>query len=313
MKSLNYRVGIAAFFFFCFSANSFFAASLSAADFEDQVESVLREAREFKIEGAAAPDEIPLASNLSISVGWRATWNDLYVNGGVERQLLGQNLTIKLGFMPGDYDAYAQTYKAQPVVTILHHYSGGCTVLPYLEPGITQHFKWTNPAGALDVDATFDGKTVTVSDRANPASKAQATYSDLLDKWVKYAGAGNHFQYRDNKYYIVPQSTWQGDAFHFGYVISGGTPLYYTTGFPQGYVELYKESGDTTTYIPAAYSLATRLAFVLSPTQKKTWEVRQMTAEEIGEAMLDRSKKTSVSQDNSVAETSGVMIWKEHP
>lgn len=312
MRKLNCKISIATFSLLCFSIHPLFASSIRATAFEEHVELILSEVNEFKTRSAPASNEIiPLVPNPSIFVKWGATWDDLYKDWGVELQLLEHTLTIKLGFMSGTYDSYTQTYKAQPVVYVTHRYSGGFTMTNYLVSGAAQHFTWTNPAGTLDINAVFDGKTVTVSDYANASNKVQVTYLVLLEKWREYAETGNYFHYLGNKYYIVPQSTWQGDGFHFGYVISGNSPQYYTTGFPQGYVELYKESGNATTYLPVAYSLATRLAFVLSPTQKKTWEVRQMTAEEVGEAMVNRTNNHTPSSGSSASGTSWVNQRRE--
>lgn len=89
------------------------------------------------------------------------------------------------------------------------------------------------------------------------------------------------------KYYLVPQTLWSGNAYLHGFVVTADTPLYYTTGFPQDYVELYKEESGVPSYKPAAYSLALHLAFKLISGSNNVWEVKEMTEAERTMAITD--------------------------
>jgi len=264
--------------------------SVFSEDFEDSLMTVVRMIESEKptaLNIEVIPAEYPKDSAQATSVGWNATWDDLYVNWGVDRQFLGQKLTVKLGFIRGAYDSYAQTYKAQPVVSLIHQYSGGCTVAPYLVVGRSQNFNLANSAGALDVTAMFDGRTLTISNYFNTGEQIQISYAELLEKWVAFASA-RYVYCSGKKYFMVPQSIWNGDAFHLGFSVSENASLYSTTNCPQDFVELYKETAGTTTYNPLAYSLPTRLAFLLPQNGMGNWSVRQMTAAEVGEALVAR-------------------------
>lgn len=269
--------------------------SVFSEDFEDSLKTVVRVIESEKstaLNIEVVPAEYPKDSAQAASVWWNASWDDLYVNWGVDRQFLGQKLTVKLGFIRGAYDSYAQTYKAQPVVSLIHHYSGGCTVAPYLVRGESQRYNLSNSAGVLDVNLMFDGQTLKISNYFSPGEQIQISYFELLEKWVAFASA-RYIYVSDKKYFVSPQSIVNGGAFHLGFVVSENAPLYSTTNYPQDFVELYKEIAGITTYSPLAYSLPTRLAFLLPQNGRENWSVRQMTAAEVGEAMVARLKSNS--------------------
>jgi hypothetical protein len=239
----------------------------------------------------------------SMYIGWDIAWDTLLRGGAIEFQFAGHKLAVKSGFVRGEFDTYAQTYKAAPVLLVYDTTEN--LIYHYFTAGTERDCR----GDALNIRVSFTGKTVVIRNNKNTAEQTTLRYPDLLEEWTKFASSYCS-TYIGKRHCLVPQNLWDG-AHRYGFVLTEGSPLYYTTNLPQDFVELYKKEDGNTTFKPAAYSLAARLAFILSPTQKKTWEVRQMTAEEVGEAMLERSKKYSASQDNSVSETSGVMIWKE--
>ena len=227
-------------------------------------------------------------------IGWNGTWRDLYVDWGVDRQFLGHKLTVKLGFIRGDFDSYTQTYKAEPVVTILDNSIENSNVIcSYLARGASANRNWTNAIGPISITISFNGQAVTISNSANPTEQITVSYSELLAQWTGFASRNARTIF-GTKYYVVPQSLWVG-GHRNGFVVTTNSPLYYTTGLPQDFIELYKQENSTVNpnYKPVAYSLALRLAFVLLPDQKNTWEIRPMTPEEVGEAILEGAR-TSV-------------------
>jgi hypothetical protein len=141
----------------------------------------------------------------------------------------------------------------------------------------------------LNLYVEFKDKTVTLKNNSLASESVALQYGDLLSAWAtnaeKYCAI-----HLGLKYCFVPQHHWDGSAHHYGLVVSANAPLYYTTGLPQDFVELYKNENGDLNLKPIAFSLPLRSAFVLSTTQKFLWEFRPMTAEEVGEAMVNRGK-----------------------
>lgn len=272
--------------------------SAYAADSQNHADSILSEMSGYLTEtgqeslSVADSAAVPIAPEF---IGWNVTWVDLYENWGVDHQFAGHKLTVKLGFVRGVFDAYTQTYKAEPVIKLID--SSDNLTYPYLRVGPSKNYI----GGSLDVRIEFNGQTVDILNYKNTAERVKIPYADLLAKWTAYASrnCSNHL---GKKYCLVPQYLWDG-ARRYGFVATANTPLYYTTNLPQDYVELYKEEAGTINYKPIAYSLALRLAFVLSPDQRDIWEIRVMTPEEIGEAMLERSKTRTILCDNLLPTT----------
>jgi len=218
---------------------------------------------------------------------WRS-WEDLYRKGGVDVQFQGRKLMLKLGFIRGSFDSYTQTYKAEPVITLLVNESE-LVMFPYLRYGQSARYVWTNTAGTLNVAIEFLGQTVRISNNANPSEQVTASYSDLLTTWVDFA-SNYCSEHLAKKYCIVPQRLWNGSLYQLGWVVTENTPLYYTTAMPQDYVELFLQESTAPefkkSYKPISYSLPLRLTFVLSTFQTDVWGIRQMTAEEAGNEMV---------------------------
>jgi hypothetical protein len=208
-------------------------------------------------------------------------------DGGVAVQFLGADLVIKLGFHRGSFDAFSQTYRANPIVNVISLTS-------------TDSFKlWSiNSGGSLDlVTATtkseftirFYGGDVTLQAKSGASPEKEiVSYKNLLSSWTSFA-AKNCGSYLGKRYCIAPQVLWNNpqynsngypiDAGYFrgGFVVTESSPLHYATSLPQDYVEAFRGRNGQYTYTPKAYSLPLYLTFELSPTQKDTWELREMT------------------------------------
>jgi len=228
-----------------------------------------------------------------------ASAEDLYTKGGVDIKFRGHTLTVKLGFIRGDYDAFTQTYKAKPVISVVDNLTTPPLMTPYIVNGGIKSAVFTN----ISVNVEFQGQTVKISDYNKPSKQVIVLYSDLLAKWAAFAsGYCSDYVNLGKRYCFVPQSLNSESYQQCGFVATENTPLYYSTSVPQDYVELgrYEQSG-TWSYSPITYSLALRLAFVFSPDQK--WEIREMTSEEIGEAMVERSRDRGASSGSLLPTT----------
>jgi len=216
-----------------------------------------------------------------------STWMSFLTDGGVAVQFLGADLVIKLGFHRGSFDAFSQTYRANPIVNVISLTS-------------TDSFKlWSiNSGGSLDlVTATtkseftirFYGGDVTLQAKSGASPEKEiVSYKNLLSSWTSFA-AKNCGSYLGKRYCIAPQVLWNNpqynsngypiDAGYFrgGFVVTESSPLHYATSLPQDYVEAFRGRNGQYTYTPKAYSLPLYLTFELSPTQKDTWELREMT------------------------------------
>lgn len=242
---------------------------------------------------------------------WRS-WEDLYGKGGVAVQFQGRKLMVKLGFIRGSFDSYTQTYKAEPVISLLVNESE-LAMFPYLSSGQSARYVWTNTVGTLNVTIEFLGQAVKISNNANTSEQVTVLYSDLLRTWVDFASSycSEHLA---KKYCIVPQRLWYGSLYKLGWVVTKNTPLYYTTAMPQDYVELFLQESIAPdfkkSYKPISYSLPLRLTFVLSPSQADVWEIRQMTAEEAGNEMVAEYKNAKTPSISALLSVAGIEVIK---
>jgi hypothetical protein len=229
---------------------------------------------------AAADLAVPLAA--SESIGFNDDENEMLNNGAISLNFSGHTVYVKLLFLRGNYDSYTQTYKSVPAVSV--HDMTASLLGECVFAGESNTFKY----GGMSLYVGFAGKTITLKNNNVPSESVTLQYEDLLSAWA--ANAEKHCSmHLAAKYCFVPQYYWDG-AHRYGFVVSANTPLYYTTGLPQDFVELYKTKNGDTSFKPIAFSLSLRSAFVLSPDQKYIWEFRPMTAEEVGEAMVNRAK-----------------------
>jgi len=214
--------------------------------------------------------------------GWREE------SGGWTDQLFaGHHLAVRLGFIRGDFDAYTQTYKAEPVIKLED--SSEKLIYSYLRVGPGRNYT----GGSLNISVEFNKQTVHIRNNKNPSEQATIQYSDLLAKWASFA-SDLCSDYLGKKYCFFSQSLFWDGVWRYGFVATTDTPLYYTTNLPQDFIELFKKEKGDTSLKPIAYSLALRLAFVLDPRQEYAWKIREMTSEEIVEAMLERSSVRAI-------------------
>lgn len=221
-------------------------------------------------------------------------WRDLFRNWGVNVDLSGLKLTLKLGFIRGGFDSYTQAYKVEPVVTVLDNtLDDSYTIWPYLRRGESLSYRQGHPGVDVGFGAQFDGGAVCLDWRdwkTDLLYRMTIPYDQLLSKWLSFAGQCS--PHLGSTYCFVGQVLWRDNNYQYGWVTSERTPLYYTTGMPQDFVELFQEDKvHQRSYKPKAYSLPLRLTFVLSSTQRDRWVMRPMTSEERADAMTEGSNK----------------------
>ena len=223
-------------------------------------------------------------------VNWENLADPYNLKAGIDVQFLGQRTTVTLGFIRGSFDAYTQTFKTEPVISL--HVNGNTNTSPYVRPGQALDSYWSGTGWDSHLITKFDGNYVTISNFKNPSEMAFVYLSDLREKW-KIGASRYCSKHLNKKYCLVPQNLWNDSREHqSGFVITENTPLYYTTSMPQDYVDLFKQRPPdyAFNFKPIAYSLALRLTFVLSDPVMQVWQIRQMTAEEAADVMLDESK-----------------------
>lgn len=220
-------------------------------------------------------------------VFWTASWDDL--NASCEKKFMfyGSNLAVKLGFVRGAFDSYSQTYKAEPVVALRNIDTD--LVYPFIRVGQRVNNGWNTASFAGRVFVEFQPQSVIITDYYDSSKTLTVPYAELLRKWETHAAAFCSWHF-GKKYCLVPQRFWDGAYHQNGFILSEGAPLFSATSRPQDYVGLFRQ--EPTTYVPnyrqTVYSLALRMAFILSPNLQDTWELRPMTSAEVGEAMVDR-------------------------
>jgi hypothetical protein len=278
----------------------FLADIVHAVDYPRNFESVLRSGcDEFRSSAAEFQEGDELLATKALDVVyWNASFGDVYASLEKNFTLNGNNLAIKLGFIRGDFDSYSQTYKAKPVVALRNVDAN--LVFSFIRFGQRVDNGWNTAATSGRVFVGFQAQSVEVTDFYDATKSVSIPYSELVSKWSEHASAYCSW-YAGKKYCLVPQTFWDGSYHQSGFVLSEGGPLYSTTSLPQDYVGLFREepSSFTPSYRPIVYSLALRLAFVLSPNQKNVWEIRQMTTAEVGEAMVDRMSTLTLPMGTS--------------
>ena len=258
---------------------------IHAIDIQERYGSVFTEINSYLKD--TKQDTLPAAAGVNVPpapeyIGFNYDVNEMLNNGAISCNLSGHTVYVKLLFLRGNYDSYTQTYKSVPAVSV-HDVTTSIMGIRILS-GESKNFVFKD----LSFYVGFAGKTITLKNNNVPSESVTLQYDDLLSAWA--ANAEKHCSmHLAAKYCFVPQYYWDG-ANRYGFVVSGNTPLYYTTGLPQDFVELYKTENGDTSFKPIAFSLSLRSAFVLSPGQKYIWEFRPMTAEEVGEAMINRTK-----------------------
>jgi len=222
-----------------------------------------------------------------VYTGWNVSWADEFINWGVDKQLLGHKLATKIGFVRGKYDAFAKTYKAEPVITVLDtSIPNSFTILPYMGNGQKINQNWTNDVGAISVNIEIKNQQVTISNPAQPGEKILVPYGEMVSQWSNFASR-YALLVSGKRYYAIPQTIWGNNTYYSGFVVTEDAPLFYTTNLPQDYVEVFRKKDGETTYAPKAYSLPLHLTFELSTTQKNTWEVHAMTEAERVHCLTD--------------------------
>lgn len=215
-------------------------------------------------------------------IDWSAPWEKLIIAGGIEHNFSGHKLSIKLGFLRGSFDSYSQTYRAVPGIILCDITADA--VHPFILAGAGKNYQ----SGTLNVWIEFNGNFLEIKNNNNPSESVSFSYFDLLANWEAFA-----FSYCSDflgeRHCIVPQRIWNGYYNQYGFVATKGSPLYHTTNLPQDFIELFKQEAQNISFKSIAYSLPLRAAFVPSPNQKYVWQVRPMTASEIGETMVNRS------------------------
>lgn len=156
----------------------------------------------------------------------------------------------------------------------------------------------------VTVCTSFERQTVSVFKCGGGGPEVRISYADLLSQWMSFA-KDRCAAHLGSTYCLVPQALWGDGRWAYGWTATANTPLYYTTNMPQDVVELYQDDKNhQRSYKPKAYCLPLRLTFVLSSTQPNKWEIRQMTPEEVVEAMTEANgSHTSLATASSASAT----------
>lgn len=243
------------------------------------------------------------------------TWNDstdpLFTNGSWRLHTGGRTFYIKLGFMRGQYDAAAKTYRARAVL------------LPYeinsMEEDITNYTLWQ--LGYLEeLDETHvvavgygGGRAIHIlkiegnleawdKDLNTGASKRLSTIpvEDLYRRWSDsaYGAYESYVEFGGRVFYMKQQICFDNGAIRHGVVVTRDAPLNEATNEPQDYVELFTKTDGVPAYKDRAYSLANAITFRRGPGAGLEWEAWPMKKEEVAAAQNDalgRSRKTAPS------------------
>jgi len=262
---------------------------------------------------AALPDfssEIKPRLNPSATLTWDAPPILLDYNKDWVIEFKGRQYTVKLDFRQGTYDAYGKAFKARPIVSLNDvtdmDASGTviCSQFVYLDEltgdGTTLFY----------VDETSDltlqkiGNVITVQSCNMEAGTCEDVESRSIGElYAFWELVTKEFPVTigARKFYMMPQDFLDG-VFKSGYVVTEKSPLYYTTGQPQDYVELFKTDEDGKwQFRPKAYSLALGLTFELTGSAVPfTWTVREMLDSEvldaINESLANRGRGSASRQ-----------------
>lgn len=275
IKRLTSAVGV--FACLIWGTSNLYSASQS------QYDSVLSEVSQYLKDTGQDQRVLAVSTNVPATpeyLAFNATQNEFLINGSINKQMSGHSLYVKLLFQHGGYDSYTQTYKATPAILIEDVTSQLMSRIIPIGTNLDPVFK------DLSLHVEFANQTVTLKNKNVATETVTLQYNDLSSAWATNA-ASYCSAHLDGKYCFVPQYYWDG-VDRYGFVVTANSPLYYTTNFPQDFVELYKIESGNVSYKPVAFSLPVRIAFVLSQNQKNLWQIRPMTADEVGEAMVER-------------------------
>jgi len=266
-------------------------ASDSQRDFYSSLAGIVSDIRKDELVELPAPNRESVKVSTD-SVDWDWWVEDLTVAGWNDFVLDGHKLSVRVRFINGGFDQYAKTYKAAPVIQ-LKDFDKGLTY-PYVRVGERRTFVGEK----LDVGLEFNKPTIIIRNHLNPTEQKTLQYSELLKAWNELA-LRTCSDRLGRKICLYSQTMWDGTAWRYGFVVTEDAPLYYTTNLPQEYVELYKFEGGEWIYKPTAFSPATRLAFIYAPNVIKSWRIREMTDEELGEVIVGDRSLEDVLQSNS--------------
>ncbi len=213
-----------------------------------------------------------------------------YKPGKDEFIYAGYRYSLKVLFGKGVYDSYSRTFKASPYLTLDISDGGRWPLFP-LEGLKTADFDVTdeNDYGCL-LRVSRDRSYLRVSGRGEGPSfsdVASLRVSSLYEDWAANARP-QALKVGEKTVYLVSQATMEEETrnWRYGYVVSVGAVVQPSTGLPQDFVELFRNTSDgVNNYRPKAYSLALGIVFELQDASYQLWSVRPMRDEEVEDAM----------------------------
>lgn len=253
-----------------------------------------------------------LAASITANSGlikWE--WNppELYENGGWNVQFYGTRLSIKPGFVRGDFDASSGKWNMLPVARITDitdvNY-GEVAIYPYIFAGAPAKC-YAAPTGTFYFAFTDKSLTVATCKNGKPdySFAETITYKQWLDTWTR-----NALKYCDaviKDYCFIPQeiTSKDGTAKH-GFVASKGSPLSEIGGLPADFMEVKISSAGANSWVvaPIIDSPPLRLAFKRVRKMGQgpyLWRIFEMTKDEEVEA----AKKWKGEEQQIITFTSG--------
>ncbi|HAT72977.1 MAG TPA: hypothetical protein DCS63_09200 [Elusimicrobia bacterium] len=239
--------------------------------------------------------QIKPKQNPSSTLTWDVPQILLDYNKDWAFEFKGKQYTVKLDFKQGAYDPYVKSYKARPILSIndvtgmdefgiisasqfiyLDELAGDGIMMIYLDE--TSNLTLLRYGNSILLQAC-NPETGTCEDINKRTIGELYAFWELAAKEFPVTIGGR-------KLYMVPQDFLDG-GFRSGYVVTEKSPLYYTTGQPQDYVELFRTGEDwNLQFRPKAYSLALGLTFELTGSvYPYTWTVREILDSEVQEAI----------------------------
>lgn len=234
---------------------------------------------------AAAPEQVSFRADIgtptqtSAELVQASNW-ELFQFGAKTFELEGSTLALKLAYFRGQYDPFAKTFKAQPSYILSDLTAGANSATYWRVRPVNSEPQQFNLGPKKEISIRFDKNvfSILIRDKDSYFSEAlKVTYQELRELWENAAWAF-FYDLNGKEYYFVPQVTWDGTVTRTGFVLSEGSPYYYTSSMPIDYVELSRYQDGLATYAPTGYSIPTELAFDYSPAG--VWTARKMTAAE---------------------------------
>lgn len=229
------------------------------------------------------------------SIKWDYQTVDIDSAGRWPFEWKGKKYAVKLLFMRGAYDTYVKTFKARPYFCLQDITDpAGALTWPYrpLDGSEAVNFYFENEGWDDYLSVARNGGNLTVSacDKDDKCSELLSFAARLLYEDWRAMSKDRALPVAGRKLFLVPQLSYDGETMAYGYVISENSPLYFTTGMPQDYVQLFRDGSDGFyDFRPKAYSLATKLVFEMAPPAEgdihPSWTVREMDGTEIQEAL----------------------------